>query len=64
MQKAQKNTLHAFMLRHQMILGNSGAIGYGFDARDIHQDHLAIQDSHKTGKRLLELYNLLRKEKS
>ncbi len=53
------NTLHAFMLRHQMILGNSGAIGYGFDEGDIQNDPLAIEDSRKTGKRLVELYQLI-----
>ncbi len=53
------NTLHAFYLRHQMILGNSGALGYGFDAGGIEKDKLALKDSHKTGKRLVELYQLI-----
>lgn len=53
------NTLHAFFLRHQMILGNSGALGFGFDEGGIEKDHLALKDSHKTGRRLLELYMLI-----
>jgi multimeric flavodoxin WrbA len=54
------NTLHAFMLRHQMILGGSGALGYTFTENGtIDGDPLAIADSHKTGKRLIELYQLI-----
>ena len=54
------NTLHAFMLRHKMILGNSGAIAYTVtEEGGLENDLLAIKDSHKTGKRLLELYNLI-----
>jgi multimeric flavodoxin WrbA len=54
------NTLHAFMLRHQMILGGSGALGYTLTENGtIDNDPLAIPDSHKTGKRLRELYQLL-----
>lgn len=53
------NTLHAFMLRHQMILGGSGALGYTFTENGtIDGDPLAIKDSHKTGKRLRELFEL------
>jgi multimeric flavodoxin WrbA len=57
------NTLHAFMLRHKMILGGSGAIGYGFDEGDIKNDPLALEDSHKTGKRIVELYYLINRGK-
>ena len=54
------NTLHAFMLRHKMILGNSGAIAYTVtEEGGLGNDSLAIKDSHKTGKRLVELYNLI-----
>lgn len=55
-------TIHAFMLRHNMILGNSGAIGYGFDSGDVKNDPLALEDSRKTGKRLVELYQLIYKK--
>jgi len=51
------NTLHAFFLRHRMILGGSGALGYGLESID--GDELAIRDSRKTGKRLVELYQLV-----
>jgi len=54
------NTLHAFMLRHQMILGGTGAVGYTFTENGtIDGDSLAIEDSHKTGKRLIEIYRLM-----
>ena len=51
------NTLHAFFLRHRMILGGSGALGYGLESID--QDSLAIRDSHRTGQRLVDLYRLI-----
>ena len=54
------NTLHAFMLRHKMILGNSGAVAYTVTENGgLENDRLAIKDSRKTGKRLVELYNLI-----
>ncbi len=54
------NTLHAFMLRHQMILGGSGALGYTFTENGtIDDDPLALADSRKTGRRLLELHRLV-----
>lgn len=54
------NTLQAFMLRHQMILGGSGAIGYTFtEMGDLSNDPLALNDAKKTGERLLELYWLI-----
>ncbi len=54
------NTLHAFMLRHQMILGGSGALGYTFtEMGGLEYDPLAIRDAHFTGRRLVELYNLI-----
>ncbi len=49
--------LHAFFLRHRMILGGSGALGYGLES--INDDDLAIRDSRNTGKRLVELYRLV-----
>jgi multimeric flavodoxin WrbA len=53
------NTLQAFMLRHQMILGGNGAIGYTItESGTIDSDPLAIKDSRRTGKRLIELYQL------
>ena len=56
------NTLHAFMLRHRMILGGSGALGYTFtEMGGLENDPLAIRDAHLTGKRLVELYNLIYK---
>ena len=54
------NTLHAFMLRHKMILGNSGAIAYTVtEEGGLENDKLALKDSRKTGKRLVELYYLI-----
>lgn len=53
------NTLHAFMLRHKMILGGSGAIGYGLEPTDLAEDPLALEDSRKTGRRLVEMYRLI-----
>ncbi len=54
------NTLHAFMLRHRMILGGSGALGFTYtEMGSIDIDPLAIRDSHNTGKRLVELYELI-----
>ena len=54
------NTLHAFMLRHRMILGGSGALGFTFtEMGTIDIDPLALQDAHGTGKRLVELYSLI-----
>ncbi len=54
------NTLHAFMLRHRMILGGSGALGYTFtEMGGLEYDPLALRDARFTGKRLVELYNLI-----
>ncbi len=54
------NTIHAFMLRHRMILGGSGALGYTFtEMGDLRYDPLALRDAHSTGKRLVELYELI-----
>ncbi len=54
------NTLHAFMLRHKMILGGSGALGYTFtEMGGLENDPLALRDAHNTGKRLLELYDIV-----
>jgi len=54
------NTLHAFMLHHQMILGGSSALGFTFTKMgNIDSDPLAIKDSHSTGKRLVELYEFI-----
>jgi multimeric flavodoxin WrbA len=58
------NTLHAFMLRHRMILGGSGAIGFTFtEMGSIDSDPLAIRDAHSTGKRVVELYDFIYKNK-
>ncbi len=57
------NTLHAFMLRHRMIIGGSGAIGYTFsEMGTIDNDPLALRDAHFTGIRLLEIYELIYKK--
>lgn len=57
------NTLHAFMLRHRMILGGSGALGYTFtEMGGLENDPLAIRDAHGTGQRLAELYRLIYKK--
>ena len=54
------NTLHAFMLRHRMILGGSGALGFTFtEMGTLEYDPLAIRDAQGTGMRLVELYELL-----
>jgi multimeric flavodoxin WrbA len=54
------NTLHAFMLRHRMILGGSGALGFTFtEMGSIDNDPLALRDSVATGQRLVELYELI-----
>ncbi len=53
------NTLHAFMLRHNMILGGRGAIGYGYHEGDIENDPLAFEDARKMAKRVVEVYRLL-----
>jgi len=53
------NTLHAFMLRHQMILGGNGALGYTVtEDGTIDGDPLALKDSRRVGRRLIELYRL------
>lgn len=54
------NTIHAFMLRHQMILGGSGALGYTVTENGtIDQDPLALEDARKVGKRLIELHHMV-----
>lgn len=54
------NTIHAFMLRHRMILGGSGAIGYTFsEMGGLENDPLALSDSYRTGIRTVEIYNLI-----
>ncbi len=58
------NTLHAFMLRHRMILGGSGAIGFTFtEMGNLDYDPLALRDAKGTGMRLVELYDLIYKNK-
>jgi len=58
------NTLHAFMLRHRMILGGSGALGYTFtEMGSLEYDPLALHDAHLTGKRLVDLYDIVYKGK-
>ncbi len=58
------NTLHAFMLRHRMILGGSGALGFTFtEMGGLEYDPLAIRDAHATGQRLVELYQIIYKNK-
>ncbi len=58
------NTLHAFMLRHRMILGGSGALGYTFtEMGGLENDPLAIRDARTTGKRLTELYQIIYENK-
>lgn len=59
MESAQ-NTLHAFMLRHRMILGGSGALGFTFsEMGTLDNDPLALHDAYYTGARLVELYELI-----
>jgi len=54
------NTLHAFMLRHKMILGGSGALGFTFsEMGTLENDPLALRDAKNTGKRLVELYEII-----
>ena len=57
-----QNTLHAFMLRHRMILGGSGALGFTFtEMGNLDYDPLALRDAKNTGVRVLELYHLIYK---
>ena len=59
-----QNTLQAFMLRHRMILGGSGALGFTFtEMGSLENDPLALKDAGKTGERLIELYHLIHKNK-
>ncbi|MBU1239299.1 flavodoxin family protein [Myxococcota bacterium] len=54
------NTLRAFMLRHNMILGNAGALGFSFtETGGLEQDPLAFTDAQKTAIRVTELHGLL-----
>lgn len=54
------NTLHAFMLRHRMILGGSGALGFTYtEMGGLENDPLALRDAQYTGMRLVELYSLI-----
>lgn len=54
------NTLQSFMLRHKMILGGNGAIGYTFtEMGTLDHDPLALNDARNTGLRLVELYELV-----
>jgi len=54
------NTLQAFMLRHRMILGGSGALGFTFtEMGGLEYDPLALRDAKGTGFRLLELYDIV-----
>jgi len=58
------NTLHAFMLRHRMILGGSGALGFTFtEMGGLEYDPLALRDAHGTGQRLLEMYQIIYENK-
>jgi multimeric flavodoxin WrbA len=58
-----QNTLHAFMLRHQMILGGVGALGFTFtEMGNLDNDPLALRDAKRTGERLLELYKIIHNE--
>lgn len=60
-----QNTLHAFMLRHRMILGGSGALGFTFtEMGTLEYDPLAINDAHGTGYRVVELYDYIYGEKN
>ena len=62
--ESTQNTLHAFMLRHRMILGGSGALGFTFtEMGNLDNDPLAIRDAHGTGIRLIELYQLIYSDK-
>jgi multimeric flavodoxin WrbA len=54
------NTLHAFMLRHRMIMGGSGALGFTFtEMGGLEYDPLALRDAQGTGMRLVELWKLV-----
>ena len=57
-----QNTLHAFMLRHRMIMGGSGALGFTFtEMGTLDNDPLALRDAKSTGRRMIELYELIHK---
>lgn len=58
------NTLQAFMLRHRMILGGSGALGYTFtEMGDLSNDPIALRDARATGDRLVEIFKLIQANK-
>ena len=58
------NTLQAFMLRHRLILGGSGALGYTFtEMGDLSNDPLALRDARATGERLIEIFQLIHAKK-
>jgi len=55
-----QNTLNAFILRHRMIIGGSGALGFTFsEMGNLDHDPLAIRDAKEVGLRLMELHDIV-----
>jgi len=50
--------IHAFMIRHEMILGHRGVSGTAYEKGEIMMDKRAIKDAKDMAKRLSELCSL------
>ncbi|MBS7268850.1 MAG: flavodoxin family protein [Candidatus Freyarchaeota archaeon] len=48
-------TLNTFLLRHRLIIGHRGVLGYAFEKGEIIKDLEAIKMAHELGERMLEL---------
>ncbi len=57
------NTLNTFLLRHGMILGHRGVLGYAFKKDEITSDKPAIKATQTLGERMLELVDYIDKNK-
>jgi len=47
--------LHAFFLKHEMILGHRGALGFAFEGGELDQDPSALAEARDLGRRVVEL---------
>lgn len=48
-------TLNTFLLRHGIIIGHRGVLGYAFEKGEITKDPESIKMAHELGERMLEL---------